>query len=61
MKKLLKSKTLWFSVALSALSVAQGYLHLLHLTPERQALVGVSVAAAVALLRVLTTQPLSEK
>lgn len=56
-----KSKTLWFSAALATLSTLQGYLHVFNLTPETQALVGISVSAVVAALRFVTTQPLDQK
>lgn len=61
LKNLLKSRTIWFSIALAVLSVVQGYLHVLPLTPLSQMYTGIVVAIAVAVLRALTTQPLAEK
>lgn len=61
LKSLLKSKTLWFSVILAVLSVLQGYLGLFNLTPEQQAYVGAGIAAIVAALRVITSQPVLQK
>ena len=61
LKSLLKSKTLWFSVILAVLSVLQGYLSLFNLTPEQQAYVGAGIAAIVAALRVITSQPVLQK
>lgn len=61
MSHALKSRTLWFSVILAVLSVVQGSIAQLALDPQAQMLIGIVVAAAVAVLRVLTTQPLSEK
>lgn len=58
---ILKSKTIGFSVLLAVLSVAQGYLQLLDLTQQKQMYVGMAVAAAIAVLRAITTQPLSSK
>ena len=58
---MLRSRTMWFSVLLAALSVVQGSIAQLALDPQTQMLIGIVVAAAVAVLRVLTTQPLSEK
>ena len=52
---------MWFSVLLAVLSVVQGSIAQLALDPQAQMLIGIAVAAAVAVLRVLTTQPLSEK
>lgn len=59
--QLLKSKTLVFSVLLAVLSVAQGYIGLFVLDQKQQALVGMGIAGVVAVLRFLTTQPVSEK
>ena len=56
-----KSKTLWFSAILALLSVAQGFLVQLPMSPETQGLIGAVVAAIVAYLRTQTTQPLSQK
>lgn len=61
LKSLIKSKTLWFSVILAVLSVLQGYLGLFNLTPEQQAYVGAGIAAIVAALRVITSQPVLQK
>ena len=56
-----KSKTMWFSMALAALSVVQGYISALPLSPTEQMYVGLVVAAAIAGLRYVTTEPLSSK
>ena len=61
MSHVLKSRTMWFSVLLAVLSVVQGSIAQLALDPQAQMLIGIAVAAAVAVLRVLTTQPLSER
>lgn len=58
---MLKSKTMWFAAALAVLSVLQGAIVQLPLSPTAQAGIGCVVAALIAVLRVLTTQPLSEK
>ena len=57
----LKSRTILFSVALAVLSVAQGYIGLFVLDQKMQAFVGMTVAGMIALLRAVTTTPLSEK
>ena len=59
--QLIKSKTLVFSVLLAVLSVAQGYIGLFALSQKEQAFVGMGIAAVIAVLRFLTTQPVSEK
>ena len=61
LKSTLKSKTIWFSVLLAVLSVVQGYLHVLQLTPVNQMYAGLAIAAVVTVLRAVTTQPLKEK
>jgi uncharacterized membrane protein YgaE (UPF0421/DUF939 family) len=58
---LIKSKTLWFAVAIAVLSVLQGFIFQLPLSPMWQAIVGCVIAVVVAVLRFVTTQPLSEK
>jgi uncharacterized membrane protein YccC len=58
---MLKSKTLWFAVAIAVLSVLQGFIFQLPLSPLWQAVVGCVIAVLVAVLRFVTTQPLSEK
>jgi uncharacterized membrane protein YgaE (UPF0421/DUF939 family) len=59
--QLLKSKTVWFSIILAVLSILQGYVGLLPLDATGQMLVGVAIAIAITLLRIITTQPISEK
>jgi uncharacterized membrane protein YccC len=57
----LKSRTVWFAIALAVLSVLQGFVFALPLPAWGQALVGCVIAVAVVLLRTITTQPLSKK
>jgi len=59
--QLLKSKTVLFAIFLAALSVAQGYIGLLPLTPVNQMYVGIGISVIVTVLRIVTTQPLSAK
>jgi hypothetical protein len=56
--KMLKSKTMWFSAVLAMLSVAQGFLVQIPMSPEAQGLVGAVIAAIVAYLRTQTVSPL---
>lgn len=58
---MLKSKTMWFSAILALLSVAQGFILQIPMSPATQGLVGAIVAAVVAYLRTVTTEPLSQK
>lgn len=57
----LKSKTVRFAMLLAALSVLQGYVAVLPLTPIQQMYIGIAISVAITVLRVVTTQPLSEK
>ena len=57
----LKSKTVWFAISVAVLSVLQGFVFLLPVTPVQQMLVGVAIAVVVTLLRIVTTQPIAEK
>ena len=56
-----KSKTVWFAILIAVLSVVQGYVALLPVTPVQQMVVGMVISVAVLVLRLITTQPISEK
>ena len=57
----LKSKTVWFGLAISVLSVLQSSLSQVGLTPEQLSIVGPIVGTLIIALRAVTTQPLSDK
>lgn len=59
--QLLKSRTVLFAILLAALSVLQGYVGLLPLPPVQQMYVGLAISVIVTILRIITTQPISEK
>ncbi len=59
--QLLKSKTVWFAILIAVLSVVQGYVALLPVTPVQQMVVGMVISVAVLVLRLITTQPILEK
>jgi low affinity Fe/Cu permease len=59
--QLLKSKTVLFALFLAILSILQGYVNLLPLSPVDQMYVGIAISIVVTLLRIVTTQPISEK
>lgn len=61
MSPILKSKTVWFAIILAVLSILQAYVFLLPITPVQQMLVGIAIAVAVTLLRIVTTLPLAQK
>jgi len=58
---LLKSKTVWYAIIIAVLSIVQGYIGLLPMTPVLQMLVGIGISVGIVILRLLTTQPISEK
>lgn len=59
--QLLKSRTVQFAILLAALSVVQGYVGLLPLTQVQQMYAGIGISVIVTILRIITTQPISEK
>jgi hypothetical protein len=56
-----RSKTLIFAVILAVLSVLQGSIGMFVPDQKTSAIIGMVIAAIVAILRIVTTQPLSEK
>ena len=58
---LLKSKTVWYAIVIAVLSIVQGYIGLLPMTPVAQMVVGIIISVGIVILRLLTTQPISEK
>lgn len=63
MRHALKSKTLWFALALAIFGVVEMNVKYFsnYLTPEIFGLFSILISVIVAVLRVLTTTPLSEK
>ena len=59
--QLLKSRTVIFAILLAVLSIVQGYVGLLPLTPIGQMFVGCGIAVCITILRIITTTPISEK
>ena len=59
--QLIKSKTMLFSVALAMLSVSQGLVIELALTPMQQSIVGMVIAGAIAALRMITITAIADK
>jgi len=57
----LKSKTIWFAILLSILPLLAQYIGVFNLTPMQQLIALQVIAAITAVLRVITTQPLSDK
>jgi hypothetical protein len=59
--KSLKSKTVQFSIALTVLSILQGYIGFLPVGQATQALIGIGIAVCIVILRSVTTTALSDK
>ena len=59
--QVLKSKTVWFAIILAVLSILQGYVGLLPLSPTDQMFVGLGIAVVTTILRIVTTQPINQK
>lgn len=59
--QLLKSRTVIFAILLAILSIVQGYVALLPITPVGQMIVGCAIAVAITLLRIITTTPIANK
>ena len=58
---LLKSKTVWYAMIIAVLSIVQGYINLLPMTPILQMAVGITISVGIVILRLLTTQPIGAK
>jgi hypothetical protein len=58
---LLKSKTVWYAILIAVLSIVQGYIGLLPMTPVAQMAVGIVISVGIVILRLLTTQPIGDK
>ena len=58
---LLKSKTVWYAIVIAVLSIVQGYIGLLPMTPVLQMVVGIGISVGIVILRLVTTTSISEK
>ena len=58
---LLKSKTVWYAIIIAVLSIVQGYIGLLPMTPVAQMFVGIGISVGIVILRLVTTTAISEK
>ena len=61
MPSILKSKTVWYAIIIAVLSIVQGYIGLLPMTPVAQMAVGIVISVGIVILRLLTTQPIGDK
>jgi hypothetical protein len=58
---LLKSKTVWYAIIIAVLSIVQGYIGLLPMTPVAQMFIGIVISVGIVILRLVTTTSISEK
>lgn len=58
LKSALQSRTVWYAIVIAILSVMQGYVFLLHITPYYQMLVGVIISIGIIFFRFITKTPL---
>ena len=58
---MLKSRTVLFAIVVAVLSVLQGFVGLLPISPIGQMLIGLTIAVMVVILRFITTTPIGEK
>ena len=58
---LLKSKTVWYAIVIAVLSIVQGYIGLLPMTPVLQMFIGIVISVGIVILRLVTTTAISEK
>jgi len=58
---LLKSKTVWYAIIIAVLSIVQGYIGLLLMTPIAQMFVGIGISIGIVILRLVTTTSISGK
>ncbi len=61
LRKALKSKTIWFSILLAVLPIIPTYIGEFNLTPIQQMLLLQLIAAAIAVLRFLTSGSIKDK
>ncbi|ASJ79274.1 hypothetical protein P26059A_0122 [Curvibacter phage P26059A] len=56
--QILKSRTVLYALLLAVLSVLQGFVFLLPVSPIYQMYAGIAIAVGVVILRAITTEPL---
>ena len=61
LKSALKSRTVLFALLIAVLSVLQGFVGLLPITPVNKMYIGLLISVAVVFLRFITTTPIGEK
>lgn len=57
LKSALKSRTILFALLIAVLSVLQGFVYILPISPVNQMYIGLLISVAVVFLRFITTTP----
>ena len=57
LKSALKSRTVLFALLIAVLSVLQGFVYILPISPVNQMYIGLLVSVAIVFLRFITTTP----
>jgi hypothetical protein len=57
LKSALKSRTVLFALLIAILSVLQGFVYILPISPVNQMYIGLLVSVAIVFLRFITTTP----
>lgn len=58
LKQALRSRTVWYAILIAILSVLQGFVFLLPVSPIEQMIIGLVAALGVIILRYITKEPL---
>lgn len=61
LRQILQSRTVLYAMLIAVMSVLQGFVFLLPITPVQQMYVGVALAVGIVLFRAITTEPLTSR
>lgn len=61
LRQILQSRTVLYAMLIAVMSVLQGFVFLLPITPLQQMCVGVALAVGIVLFRAITTEPLTSR
>lgn len=61
LRQILQSRTVLYAMLIAVMSVLQGFVFLLPITPLQQMYVGVALAVGIVLFRAITTEPLTSR
>ena len=58
LKSALKSRTVLFALLIAILSVLQGFVYILPITPVHQMIIGLIISVMIVIFRFITTTPI---